>query len=312
MNLFPFHIVILSCKLAQPMAKNFPAKILLFGEYTILLGSSAIAIPIKNFQSSWNFSDAPHPSQVHLQTLLQYLKTEDCDFLDLFRFDKELKRGLLFDTNIPIGYGAGSSGVVSAAVLYRFATNKSDKFDVVRGQLKFIEDHFHGNSSGLDPLVSYHQKPILIDTDKQIHFLEPLIRQDKCTFFLIDTQKSRSTAPLVEKFKALLQEENFLATIKQDLVPDVSKAIDHLQSENWDALFDTVHDISMFQYKYFKEMILPDFQDLWLRSLSSDLYKLKLCGAGGGGFILGVSQDYLAAKKQMRGYKLTKINPFGG
>jgi len=290
------------------MPKNFPAKILLFGEYTILLGSPALAIPINNFQSNWNFSDAPHPSQVHLQTLLQHLKTEKCDFIDLFRFEKDLRKGLLFDTNIPIGYGAGSSGVVSAAVLDRFTLQSTEKIDVIRAQLKFIEDHFHGNSSGLDPMVSYYGKPILIDEEKQINLLEPMTLQEGCTFFLIDTQRSRSTAPLVASFKEKIQEENFIAAIKQDLVPAVRQSITHLQEKAWTALMESAHDISMFQFKHFKDFILPNFHDLWLKSLRTDLFSLKLCGAGGGGYILGMSPDYLAAKKLMRGYKLIKIS----
>jgi mevalonate kinase len=38
------------------------------------------------------------------------------------------------------------------------------------------------------------------------------------------------------------------------------------------------------------------FKQIWLAGLSSDVYKLKLCGAGGGGFILGFAQNIEAAK----------------
>ena len=128
-----------------------------------------------------------------------------------------------------------------------------------------------------------------------------------CTFFLVDTLKSRSTADLVEIFKERIQDKAYLSELKSNLVPDVKQAIEDLQGKNWTALFESIHDISMFQFKHFKEMILPNFHDIWLKGLTSDLFKLKLCGAGGGGFILGMAPDYIAAKKQMRGYKLTKI-----
>jgi len=289
------------------MARNFPAKILLFGEYTILLGTEALAVPIQNFTSKWDFSDAPHPSHVHLQGLLQYLKKEQCTFLDLRQFENDMKKGLLFDTAIPIGYGAGSSGAVSAAILYRYTKSASKDLSKLRSQLTFIENHFHGSSSGLDPLVCFYQKPILIDAEKQIQVLPELNWKDKGTFFLIDTLQSRSTAPLVQAFKESIQDEEFLAAIKSDLVPDVEKAIQQLRTGTASDLFESIHDISMFQFKYFKSMILPAFHDLWLKGLTGDLFKLKLCGAGGGGFILGHAQDYIAAKKQMRGYKLTRI-----
>jgi len=290
------------------MTSNYPAKILLFGEYTILLGTPALAVPIQNFTSRWDFSDAPHPSQVHLHSLLQYLKKEQCSFLDLRAFDHDMKKGLLYDTTIPIGYGAGSSGSVSAAILHRYATSTTKDQAKIRTQLQFIEDNFHGKSSGLDPLVSYYQKPVLIDEEKQIQLLPDLEWKGVGTFFLIDTLKSRSTAPLVQAFKERLQEEEGYKSDLQDiLVPDVKLAIINLKQGNATALFDNMHDISMFQFKYFKAMILPVFHDLWLKGLSGDLFKLKLCGAGGGGYILGWTQDYLAAKKQMRGFKLLRI-----
>ena len=289
------------------MSRNFPAKILLFGEYTILLGTPALAVPINNFSAQWDFSDAPHPSQVHLHALLQFLKKGKPNFLDLYTFEKDMKKGLLFDTDIPIGYGAGSSGAVSAAVLNRYTTKKTNDLAEVRSQLQWIENNFHGNSSGLDPLVSYYQKPVLIDEEKEIHLVPDLDWMSAGTFFLIDTLTSRSTAPLVKVFKEKIQDQEYLMEIKQNLVPDVKDAIAHLKGGKKEALFESVHDISMFQFKHFKSMILQPFHDLWLKSLSSDLFKLKLCGAGGGGFILGFSHDYLAAKKQMRGFKLLRI-----
>jgi len=289
------------------MNSKFPAKILLFGEYTILFGSPALAVPIRNFSSKWDYSDAPHPSHVHLHSLLQFLKKEQCSFLDLDAYEKEMKRGLLFDTTIPIGYGAGSSGSVSAGVLQKFGLTKSDNLLKVRKELRFIENHFHGNSSGLDPLVSFFAKPVIINEEKEIRLLDKIDWTQDCTFFLIDTLKSRSTAPLVEAFKKRILDEAYLSELKSVLVPDVRQAIEDLQANNWAALFESIHDISMFQFKHFKEMILPNFHDLWMKGLTSDLFKLKLCGAGGGGFILGMAPDYIAAKKQMRGYKLTRI-----
>ena len=235
------------------------------------------------------------------------LEKKKCDFLDLRMFEKDMQKGLLFDTNIPIGYGAGSSGAVSAALRHRYGKNKTNDLQKVRAELRFIENNFHGNSSGLDPLVSYFSKPVLIDENKEVSLLEEIAWQDTYTFFLIDTLQSRSTAPLVAKFKTRIQDEDYLNDLKSVLVPDVDTAIQNLREEKWDAVFENIHDISMFQFKQFKSMILPDYHNLWLKGLAGDDFKLKLCGAGGGGFILGMAPDYIAAKKQMRGYKLSRI-----
>jgi mevalonate kinase len=44
-------------------------------------------------------------------------------------------------------------------------------------------------------------------------------------------------------------------------------------------------------------MIPQSFQDLWQQGLDEGHFALKLCGAGGGGFLLGMGKpEYLPAK----------------
>ena len=40
------------------------------------------------------------------------------------------------------------------------------------------------------------------------------------------------------------------------------------------------------------QMILPGWEAFWLEGLAGNLFKLKLCGAGGGGFVLGIAKDW--------------------
>jgi mevalonate kinase len=51
-------------------------------------------------------------------------------------------------------------------------------------------------------------------------------------------------------------------------------------------------------------MIPTLYQDLWRRGLETDDWHLKLCGAGGGGFILGFTRDFRAVRKAFEGYQL--------
>ncbi len=54
--------------------------------------------------------------------------------------------------------------------------------------------------------------------------------------------------------------------------------------------------------------MIPDvFRSIWLDGLSGDLYKLKLCGAGGGGFILGFTQNWEATKAALHQYEVTSV-----
>ena len=54
-------------------------------------------------------------------------------------------------------------------------------------------------------------------------------------------------------------------------------------------------------------MILEKFKNIWLEGLSSSNFKLKICGAGGGGFLLGISTNFEQTQQQLANYKLLPI-----
>ena len=62
-------------------------------------------------------------------------------------------------------------------------------------------------------------------------------------------------------------------------------------SEEWKKFYDSFYKISKFQYEHFSPMILEEFKIHWKNGLDSGKYFFKLCGSGGGGFILGLSWD---------------------
>ena len=55
---------------------------------------------------------------------------------------------------------------------------------------------------------------------------------------------------------------------------------------------ENLRKLSDFQYQYFQEMIPKKYQQIWMDGLVSGDYTLKLCGAGGGGFMLGFTEDF--------------------
>ena len=58
-----------------------------------------------------------------------------------------------------------------------------------------------------------------------------------------------------------------------------------------------MHNISLFQHRFFPEAIPLSFKNIWLEGLAGNDYKLKLCGAGGGGFILGFTKNLNLTKE---------------
>ena len=107
----------------------FYAKIMLFGEYSVICDSMALTIPYAHFSGELRFVDQEQytdlemalESNRHLKEYLPYLKELQAkgfmkDKLDLEQFENDIINGLYFESNIPQGYGIGSSGALVAAI----------------------------------------------------------------------------------------------------------------------------------------------------------------------------------------------------
>jgi mevalonate kinase len=57
-------------------------------------------------------------------------------------------------------------------------------------------------------------------------------------------------------------------------------------------------------------MIPNAFHQFWKSGLANDAYYLKLCGSGGGGFLLGFTADWEAVQKNNANYPLQAIHTF--
>ncbi len=303
--------------------KEYTSKLLLFGEHSIIKGSQALAMPLFHFSGNWEYATEDiSKKQMNLSTFanhLEELKNIDqllCD-LDVERFKDELSKGLFFKSNIPTGYGVGSSGALCAAVYDTFCDNKLEKISTNFSPLKKIfaqlESFFHGSSSGTDPLICFLEKVILLESTEKIEQVNiqeaiELDHYNRGQFFLLDTKISRETGSFVNVFLEKCTDNYYFARIQSELNPLVNEAITTFLNQNRRSLFEMIHEIAHFQFKYFLEMIPNDFRPIWLDGLASDLYKLKLCGAGGGGFLLGMTFDFKKTQEKLSSYNLIPIN----
>jgi mevalonate kinase len=57
-------------------------------------------------------------------------------------------------------------------------------------------------------------------------------------------------------------------------------------------------------------MIPDQFHKLWKHGIDTNDYYLKLCGSGGGGYILGFTEDIEKARKSLKDYKLEVVYNF--
>ncbi len=286
------------------LTNSYPAKILLFGEYTIINGAHALAIPISQYSGKWDFvrNNQANIFRADLNKFVDYLyqlneKGDGLHELAINKFKEQIVEGLYFKSTIPQGYGAGSSGAFCAGVYERFSSKKTAKPEKVdlselRNNLALLESFFHGSSSGIDPLVSYLNQPVLIKPGQNTIVQLPNSNDSKGAIFLIDTGIERKTEPFVKVFLEKYKEALFVKICEKQLAGYNQKAIQFFLNAQWEDLFKMVHQISLLQLEYFSEMVPKDFIPVWKKGLNDDLYKLKLCGAGGGGFILGFTAKF--------------------
>ncbi len=220
--------------------------------------------------------------------------------LQLQKFRKDLASGWYFKSTIPGGYGAGSSGALCAAIYDRYGATEKIRKDLapLKNALAQIESFFHGSSSGTDPLVSYLSKAVHLFSAEHLEEVSLPVRGSDAPFlFLLDTQKARKTEPLVKIFLEKCQDQNFVQRALQPLLQFNKEAIENYLQGDWEKLRSTYQEISQLQLTYFAEMIPEVFQEAWKKGLMEGKYCFKLCGAGGGGFILGISKDWDGVKK---------------
>ncbi len=304
----------------------FYAKILLFGEYGIIEDSKGLAIPYNSYQGalkvSESLSDTSKKSNENLQKFYQYLCDVDTKDFVHFRLEElklDIDKGMYFDSSIPQGYGVGSSGALVAAIYDKYADDKitvlenltRDKLLKLKEIFSLMESFFHGKSSGLDPLNSYLSIPILINSKDNLEATGiPSQKDGKGAVFLLDSEQVGETEPMVNIFMNKMKNEGFRRMLNEDFANYTDACIDDFLHGNIKSLFGNVKQLSKVVLANFKPMIPRAFHQLWQQGIETNAYYLKLCGSGGGGYILGFTKDYEKAQEILQEYKLELVYRF--
>lgn len=307
----------------------FYSKILLFGEYGIIKDSKGLSIPYNFFKGAlkWdnNPSEMARKSNQSLKGFADYLrkleKQEDgLVAFDLDAMDNDIANGMYFDSSIPQGYGIGSSGALVAAIYDRYAKDKitvlenltREKLLVLKQIFGKMESFFHGKSSGLDPLNSYLSLPILINSQDNIEStsIPSQNTNGKGAVFLLDSGITGETAPMVQIFMENMKQEGFRNMIKNQFIKHTDACVEDFLNGNVKSLFGNLKQLSHVVLDHFKPMIPAKFHDLWQQGIETNDYYLKLCGSGGGGYILGFTEDLDKAKRALKDYNLEVVYNF--
>ena len=137
-------------------------------------------------------------------SLTDLKKKGTLQLIDLESLSADIAQGLYFHSTIPQGHGVGSSGALCAAIWHKYGKNPAS-YSVVELKKIFglIEGHFHGASSGIDPLIIYLNRPILITETRALQLVDipfPLNRTGQGNIFLFNTKRARRSEPLVYLF----------------------------------------------------------------------------------------------------------------
>lgn len=292
----------------------FYAKILLFGEYGIIKDAMGLSIPYNYYQGAFQLpekqDERTKQSNASLRKFWSHLSSlsESGELkvkLDLNQFKVDLEEGWFFDSSIPQGFGVGSSGALVAAIYDRYAINKIDpQTDISReslielkAQFAQMESFFHGKSSGIDPTICYLNLPLLIQGKDDLGTVDiPAEKAGQGAIFLINSGQPGETQPMVNIFMDKLKEEGFRKLMKEQFKKYNDACIQAFLKGDISPLFSNLKHLSHLLLENFSPMIPPQYHSLWKKGIESNAYYLKLCGSGGGGYLLGFTRDYEQAK----------------
>ena len=307
----------------------FYSKILLFGEYGIIQDSKGLSIPYNFYNGALkrevNPSEEAIKSNENLKRFVSYLENLQNEQPELVTFDlttlkNDVATGMFFDSSIPQGYGVGSSGALVAAIYDKYAQHKITvlenltrekllKLKMIFGQM---ESFFHGKSSGLDPLNSYLSIPILINSKDNIEAtgIPTQSLEGNGAVFLLDSGIVGETAPMVTIFMEKLKDQGFRKMLKSEFIKHTDACVENFLGGDMKSLFANTKKLSKVVLNNFKPMIPEQFHTIWQKGIDSNDYYLKLCGSGGGGYILGFTQDLEKARVSLKDYKLEVVYQF--
>ena len=270
------------------MRDRYYSKVILFGEYSMIFDATALMIPLKRFSAQWQVPQSRNlasslPSNQSLKRFRDYLVDSETlsQIIDLQSLTKDLNEGLFLASNVPSGYGLGSSGTLVAAVYDRYAFQKTDDYLQLKTLFGLMESHFHGSSSGIDPLQCYLGKPFKI-TPKGVQLLSDDFLKKSIHICLIDTKIKSNTKPLVNHFKEQRENSDFLNHFQTEYQPCVKTCIDTMISGNNELFFKSLKQLTQGQLQFLRPMITDNTLGLFTSDYDFH-FGVKISGSGGGG-----------------------------
>jgi len=107
-----------------------------------------------------------------------------------------------------------------------------------------------------------------------------------------------------------MKQDGFRKMLKTEFVKHTDACVDDFLKGDVKSLFSNIKNLSGIVLDHFKPMIPKEFHELWKKGIDTNAYYLKLCGSGGGGYMLGFTEDFEKAKDALKGHKLELVYNF--
>jgi len=264
---------------------------------------------LTKFSAQWRFAshlDASggKASNMSLQSFADYLSTDNelKNIIDFQRLNHNLYYGLFLSSNVPSGYGLGSSGTLVAAVYDGYAKQKTDDLLQLKTLFGKMESYFHGSSSGIDPLQCYLGKPFKI-TPKGVELLSDDFLKKDIHICLIDTKIKSNTKPLVDHFKQQREDAAFLSCFQSEYVPCVTACIDAMIEGDKELFFNSLKQLTKGQLEFLRPMITDNSMDLFTTDFDFN-FGVKISGSGGGGYVLGFTDEVERSSELLKDFEV--------
>ena len=101
-----------------------------------------------------------------------------------------------------------------------------------------------------------------------------------------------------------------MKVVEKSLIPTSNTAIEDFLAKKHERLMSSVKLISQLHLDMMPEFIPNKFQGIWKQGLKYNEYHLKICGAGGGGFIIGFAKADAKLDILLSGYEVIEWMKF--